>query len=188
MLPPPRPGAKVIKLDFAVIPDYVDVAVAQDKVFIADTRKGFFIAVFDQNGQLLYEIRKTYKKIKVPNEFKDTFWKELRENENYEDLKKRFNYLIRNDYPAFFSFKLADQKIFITTYEQENQVYELVSLDLKGSLLSRSFDFPLDPERNTLTGIVSYSNEYVIQDNKIYYLVYNDDSSVFELHVHTIRS
>ena len=186
VLPPPRPGTKVIKRDFAVIPNYIDVAVAEDKVFVADTRQGFFIAVFDQNGQLLYEIRKNYHKVKVPDEFKDTFWKELRESENYEDLKRRFNYVIRDDYPAFFSFKLADQKIYATTYEKKNQAYELVSLDLKGNILKRSLDFPLDPERKTLTGIASFSNEYVIQGNKIYFLVYNDDSSVFELHVHTI--
>lgn len=186
LLPPPRPGTKVIKRDFDVIPDYVDVAVAQDKVFIADTRQGFFLAVFDQNGKLLYEIRKTYKKVKVPKEFKETFWQELQESENYEDLKRRFNYVIRDDYPAFFSFKLSDQKIYITTYAQENQMYELVSLDFTGNLINRSFDFPLDPERNTLTGIVSFSNEYVIQGTMLYYLEYNEDSSAFELHAHKI--
>lgn len=188
ILPPPRPGSRVIKRDYEVIPDYVDVAVAEDKIFIADTRKGFFIAVFDQDGNLLYEIRKTHEKITVPNDFKDMFWKELRENQNYEDLKRRFNYIIRENYPAFFSFKLANQKIYVTSYEKKNRVYELVALDLEGNILKRSFDFPLDPERNTLTGIASYSNEYVIQDNKIYYLVYDDDSSVFELHAHKIQS
>jgi len=50
------------KNDYQMIPHNFDVQVWEDKIFIGDTSKGFFFAVFDQQGNPLYEIRKKSRK------------------------------------------------------------------------------------------------------------------------------
>ena len=182
LLPPPRPGTKIVKVDFEVIPDCMEVAVQDNKIFVGDTRRGFHIAVFSSTGEHLYDIEKDYRKVKVPDEFKKEFWEEVQSSERWEQLKQQFNYKIRDHYPAFYSMQIQQKKIYVTTYDRKDSLYETVILDLEGNILKRGFSFPLDPEFRVLTGIVSFSNQYVIYDDKVHYIILNDDSMVYELH------
>ena len=186
ILPPMRPGSKVVKVDFEVIPDCLEVATQDDKIFVGDTRRGFYIAVFSNTGEHLFDIEREYRKVKVSDEFKKEFWEEVRSSERWEQLKQQFNYVIKDHYPAFFSMKIQRRKIYVTTYDQKDSLYEIVVLDLKGKILKRGFSFPLDPEFRVLTGIASFSNQYVIYDDKIYYILLNDNSMVYELHARSL--
>jgi len=188
LLPPPRPGAKVVKVDFEVIPDCLETAVQSERIYVADSRKGFFISVFNESGEHLFNIEKEFTPVDVSEEFKNDFWQETRSSENWEQLKQRFNYRIRDEYPAFFSMKAQDRKIFFTTYAQKNGLYEMVVLDLDGEILNQAFCFPLDPDEKLLGGIVPFSNEYCIQDDTLYYLVLNEETMLFELHSCTISN
>lgn len=187
LLPPPPPGSKVVKTDVEVIPDCLETAVQDDRIFIADSRRGFFVSVFDQAGEHLYDIHKEFEAVKVSDDFKDGFWKAKRSLENWARLKQRFNYRIKDFYPAFSSMKIQGQKMYFTTYARKRGLYEMVVLDLRGSLLGRSFCFPLEPEAKLLGGIAPFSNEYAIQDDMLYYLVLNEDTMLFELHVLVLR-
>ena len=51
--PPPPPGTPVQKKNWEVIPDCLDFDVVDDKIFISDSRKGFYIGVFDSQGKLV---------------------------------------------------------------------------------------------------------------------------------------
>lgn len=186
LLPPPRPGTKVMKQDFEVIPDCLEVAIHNDKIYVADSRKGFYIAVFSNAGDSLAEIDIDYQKVAVSKEFKHEFWTEMRADKDWEQLKQRFNYVIKDSYPAFFSMKIQQGQIFVTTYAKKDSFYEIIILDLNGKILNRAYSFPLNPENRLLRGIAPYSNEYAIHDNKVYYLVFNEDSMLYELHVKTI--
>lgn len=183
ILPPRRPGSKVVKMDFEVIPDCLEVATQDNKIFVGDTRRGFYIAVFANTGEHLFDIEEEYNKVKVPDEIKKEFWEEVRSSGRWEQLKQQFNYVIKDYYPAFYSMKIQQKKIYVTTYDQKDSLYEMVVLDLEGKILTRGFSFPLDPEFRVLTGTASFSNQYVIYDDKIYYIVLNDNSMVYELHV-----
>ncbi len=186
LLPPPRPGSKIVKVDYEVIPHYLDVAVQDNKIYVGDTRSGFFIAVFSNTGEHLFDIEKKYRKVKVPDEFKKEFWEEMRASERWEQLKQRFNYIIKDYYPAFYSMKIQQKKIYVTTYDRKDSLYELVVLDLKGKIVKRDFAFPLDPEFRVMTGTASFSNQYVVYDDIIYYVVLNEDSMLYELHASSI--
>lgn len=186
LLPPPRPGAKAVKVDFEVIPDCLETAVQGDRIYVADSRKGFFVSVFNESGEHLFDIEKKFMPVKVSQDFKDEFWKETRSSENWEQLKQRFNYRIRDAYPAFFSMKIQEQKIYFSTYAQKNDFYEMVVLDLNGEVLNQAFCFPLHPDTKLLGGIVPFSNEYSIQDDMLYYIALNEETMLFELHSCTI--
>jgi hypothetical protein len=184
---PPRRGAPPKKVELDVVYDYLDLAVTHRRIFIADSRKGFFIAVFDHQGHPLYEINKDYNKLKIPGEFKEEYLREQRSSPNWERLKQMFDYKFKEYFPAFFSFKIDNQKIYVTTYEKKEDNYEIVALDLEGNILKRSSCFPLHPLQRTSRRFVSYSNEYDIFDDNIYYLVENKDTEEWELHTVEIR-
>jgi len=186
ILPPPRPGSKIIKQDYEVIPDCLEVAVQDNKIYVGDTRRGFFIAVYSNTGEHLFDIEKKYRKVKVSDEFKKEFWQELRASERWEQLKQRFNYLIKDYYPAFYSMKIQQKKIYVTTYTQKDSLYELVVLDLQGKILKRDFSFPLDPDFRVLTGTTSFSSQYAVYDDIIYYVVLNESTMLYELHACSI--
>ncbi len=184
--PPPREGTQprpTPKQDFAVIPEYVDYAVVDDKIFLADNRKGFHISVFDNQGNLLYEIDKEYKTLKVPKEYKDAYMQRQQEHPDWESLERRFNFKFKENFPAFSSFKVANNKIYVTTYEKKDDKYEVVVMDLKGKILKRSFSFPLPPFQDPSYSFTLFSNEYEIYRDHVYNLAYNYETDIYELHI-----
>jgi len=193
--PPPPPGQKEPalkeskpepKIVYEAIPECIDYAVANDKIFVADTRKGFHISVFDDQGRLLYEITKGYDKLKVPADFQGPYLQFLKQKNawllNQADIK------FREYYPAFYFFKIADNKIFIATYAKKDGLNELYVLDLKGNILKRSFSFPLDQTFDS-----NYQNFSVakircdIRGGKIYFLMKNEKTDSYELHIQDIE-
>ncbi|UCE41724.1 MAG: hypothetical protein JSV17_01650 [Candidatus Aminicenantes bacterium] len=188
--PPPREGDKpkpTPKQDFNVIPEYVDYVIMDDKIFLADNRKGFYISVFDKQGNLLYEIAKGYKKLKVPKEYKEAYMKRQQEHPDWESLQRQFNYKFKEIFPAFSSFKVVDAKIYMTTYEKKDEKYEMVVMDLDGEILKRSFSFPLPPYQDPSYSFTLFSNEYEIFRNKIYNLSYNLETDIYELRITPIK-
>ena len=188
--PPPQAGTKpkpTPKQDFEVIPEYVDYAIVDDKIFLADNRKGFHISVLDKKGDLLYEIDKEYKSRKVPEEYKEAYMKRQQEHPDWESLQKQFNYKFKENFPAFFSFKVADKKIYVTTYEKKDEKCELVVMDLDGKILKSSFSFPLPPYQDPSYSFTLFSNQYEIYQDKIYYLDYNYNTDIYELHITPIK-
>ncbi|MGB8960111.1 MAG: 6-bladed beta-propeller, partial [Candidatus Aminicenantales bacterium] len=71
--PPPPPGSSRPsgKEDVLMVRDYFDYAVHDGRIFVADSRKGLSISVFDGTGAFLYEIRHTLESVKVSNEYRD---------------------------------------------------------------------------------------------------------------------
>lgn len=156
--------------------------VYRDKIFVVDTRKGFYIVVFNSEGKQLYEINKGYKKIKVPQSFKDQTIDKFKKFPNWEDMKTRFKFAFLDYYPAvhFSSFRVADDKIYAFTYEtrgeEKNKKRELVILDLKGKVLKRIF-LPVPGE----TAPLLMNKSYIYKD-MYYYLFENEDKEMWELH------
>jgi len=193
--PPPPPGQKEPALKeskpepktiYEAIPECTDFAVADDKIFVADTRTGFHISVFDDQGRPLYEITKSYEKLKVPGDFRAPYLQFLKQKNawllNQADIK------FREYYPAFYFFKIADDKIYIATYAKKDGLNELYVLDLKGNILKRSFSFPLDQTFDS-----NYQNFSVakircdIRGGKIYFLMKNEKTDSYELHIQDIE-
>jgi len=188
--PPPQAGTKpkpTPKQDFNAIPEYVDYAIVDDKIFLADNRKGFHISVFDKKGDLLYEIDKEYKSLKVPEEYKEAYMKRQQEHPDWESLQKQFNFKFKENFPAFSSFKIADNKIYMTTYEKMENKYEVVVMDLEGNTLKRSYSFPFPPFQNASYSFTLFSNAYEIGQDKIFHLAYNYETDVYELHITPIK-
>jgi beta-lactamase regulating signal transducer with metallopeptidase domain len=193
--PPPRPGQKENdkkettaepKSVYEAIPDYIDFAVADNKIFLADTRKGFSISVFDDQGIFLYEIKRSFDKIKVADDFSEAYLQFLRRQNAW--LLGQANVKFRDYYPAFFGFKIADNKIYVATYARRDGLNELVVLNLKGELIKKTYSFPLDPAFDANYHNFSVAQDSCdIRDGKIYFLAKNEKTAAYELHIQEIE-
>jgi beta-lactamase regulating signal transducer with metallopeptidase domain len=193
--PPPPPGrerdtneeqAPIVKKDYQAIPDCIDFAVAEDKIFIADTRKGFHMAVFDSLGHPLYEINKDYETLPVAPEYKAALMKKLKETQGW--LDQVANIRFRDSYPAFFTFKIADNKIYVATYAEKGGLHELVVMNLKGDIQRRSFSFPLGLSYESMYNNFSIAKDrYAISGDKIYYLAKKRIDGTYELRIQGLK-
>jgi hypothetical protein len=151
------------------------------RIFVADSRKGFYITVFDENGNELYTINKKIDEIKVPDEYKKQRLKELKIMGHWEQIKNR-NITCYKYFPPIRYFKIADGKIYVTTYKTKKEKVEFIVLDSKGNILKKVFlPFITDQE-----GSIVKFNLYQVKNDKLYCLLENQEE-IWELHAYDIK-
>lgn len=156
------------KFDFEVIRDYIVYEVYGDRIYLGDTRKGFFISVYDSSGNKLYDINREYKKKRITEDYKTKH-----KNDAEKDRRlKNINFVFPEYFPAYERFELRNGKIYTWTYEKKEGKKELIILDLKGNILEKTF--------------LTWQRFYSIDNGKYYYLLENDAEEC-ELHVETIK-
>ncbi len=190
--PPPPPGGpgrdpaplfkQVLrpKEEFVLLPDCIDFAVDGDRIFVADSRRGFHISVFDSHGNPLYEIHKDDEERPVPPGYYDSAVATLAARAGRETSilePRRF-------YPAFRSLKIADGTIYLITYAQRRGLQEVVRMDLSGTIIGRSFAFPLPSEpKKFYRSSMLVNRQYCIQGGRIFCLVRNHAAGAFEVRI-----
>jgi hypothetical protein len=87
-------------------------SVSKGEIFIGLPERGYEISIYDFEGKLLRKIKKEYKHIPVPEEYKIEFLKSL-----YDDIKNQ--YYFPDSMDPFHSFFTDDEgRLFIMTYEK----------------------------------------------------------------------
>lgn len=171
LLPPPRDPAKRRRVDVEAVFDCLDYTVHNDRIYVADSRKGLHVEVFDAGGERLYEIHHPHDPIPMSPDFRRMFNRIIEESPGAEEARRWFNFTFRETFPAFFSFKLADGHLFLTTFAEQANLFELVTMDLDGGILERSFVFPVHPLKKVCSGFESFASEYDIRGGKLYRLI-----------------
>ncbi len=168
--------------EFKMITHYLDMCTYDDKIFIADTQKGFFIDVFDYKGNHLYSINKKFEKVKVGEDFKEKIIAELKASRLSRIWPRIKNVVTFYEYfPPIRSFFVADGKIYVTTFKEKDGKHELIVLDLKGNILKRVF-LPFKAWR--VFKINSRQVDlFTVKDGKLYELIDNEVKELYELHV-----
>ncbi len=178
--PPPgraRPSGRNEKL---LIRDYGDYTVYEDRIYVADSRRGLSISVFDENGILLREIKHPVDKVKVPKGFVDEVVKEWRASKEWETNYRYIDPVVPQYFPALIDFKIDHGRIYALTAAKKDDLYEIIVMDLEGRILGREFRFPLRPnfELPFFNGL-----KYDIEGNRLVWFDYNDDKDRYELHI-----
>lgn len=158
------------RLSTEAIQDFLKPRIYSDRIFIGDTKKGFFIEVFNGSGTRLYCINKDYEKLRVTKEQRENFEKKMnRKNSYISDLTgKKVKYTFREHYPAFKDFIVQDNRIFVLTYKEKDKEREVVILDLNGQELNRTF--------------IPGAKIFFFGNGNYYYLIDNEDEEEWELH------
>jgi hypothetical protein len=175
--PPPRPGASLPsdKMKNLMVREYFDYLVYDHKIFVADSTKGLSISVFDETGNLLYEIRHPVDRIKVTKEFKKQTINSLTE------IFLQNNQPVFPDYfPAFVALKIDGGKIYVVTPARKGNFHEVIIMDLNNKILERSFRFP--KEINYFVPN-SFAQTFDVEQGKFVWVEYNESTGRFELHI-----
>jgi len=151
-----------------------------DKIFLANSIKGFYFDVFDYQGNHLYSIDKNdqVKKIKVDNAYKERLKNFIKtHNKRYYDNYLPQNFRFFEYLPAFKTFRISDNKIFVFTHREKDGLRELIVLDLKGKILFRDFL----PIKAVHMHVVA-ADTITINNGVLYELVDNQKTEMWELH------
>ncbi|MCP5049316.1 MAG: hypothetical protein GY940_19255 [bacterium] len=182
-----------VTLDMTV--NFIRFEVVDDKFFIEESGKGFLIEVFDKEGEKLYQIQHPFEKIKLTGDhekeiierFKaDPLIKlQIQANGGWAALKKLMNMKFPDTYPAIKSFEISNNKIYVQTYKVVEGKSEYVVMDFKGKIIKRVYlaKFENTPILSQILG----AKLHTIHDNKLYYLMENEDEEEWELHVEEIK-
>jgi hypothetical protein len=147
----------------------------EDKVFIAQPNKGFYIDVFDKNGKKLYNIFKKVKNIKSEGKHKKLYMEEIRYFVGKELFQKAFrkgafNKKMSEFVPPINNFWVFDNIIYIKTFDITNTKEKYIVMDLKGKIL-KEISLP-----KTYLEILTFNN------NKFFYLIENEVDEEWVLH------
>ena len=174
--PPPRGSSRPSGIeDVLMIRDYFDYAVHDDKIFVADSSKGFFISVFDETGTLLYEIRHALDKLKVTKDYRD-FAKKSQPERYWATHKPIFP----DYFPAIAAFKIDGGGIYAITPAKRDGRYEVIVMDLKGNILERRFRFPIQID---LWVPYRFARTFDVEAGRFVWVEYNDSKEEYELHI-----
>lgn len=150
--------------------------VVGDKIFVSG-REGFVIDIYDEKGKLLHTIEeKDYKRRKVTDADRKGIHRLLKRQfkELYELYKNTIT--IAPTFPAIGSIFVRDQRVYVLTNKEKDEMFETFIFDLDGKLIKKIF-IPLT-KKNTLQ---AYPTD--IRDGKIYQLIENEEDEVWELHI-----
>jgi hypothetical protein len=121
--------------------DCYNGVVYKNRFYVGSTARGFYIAVFNANGDKLYDIQKDYDRIKVTDEIKATVLKNIRELKE-EGLKKYFSKIdifFPDYFPAYINFAVDKDKIYVFKFPRHKaMILEVLVLDLQGNLTKKS--------------------------------------------------
>jgi hypothetical protein len=165
-----------------LIREYCDYTVYKNRIYVADSRKGLSILVFDENGDLLHEILHPIDKVKVPLSFVNDIVKKWKESKYWNSSLSNLNPIAAPFFPAFINFKIKDDRIYAVTAASKDDLFEVLVMDLEGKILERAFRFPLKPldEFQFLTAL---GLKYDIEDGRFVWFAYNDAKEMYEIHI-----
>ena len=163
------------------IGDYMNFDTLGDHVFIADSREGFVIEVFDSSGERQYTIDKQMEKIRISNEFKTAYIEQLTsrpggQGQEWKVAVDQWGVEYDRFFPDIREFQVADNKIYVQTYKTDQGKTEFIVMDLNGDSSQPVF-LPLYEE-----GSLVDKHVYTFHKGDYYYLKYDDDKEMWELH------
>ncbi|MCP4155573.1 MAG: hypothetical protein GY757_48060 [bacterium] len=153
--------------DYRVLTDYVSYTIYKNNLFMGDTSKGFWTAVFDASGKKKYEINRKYKKEKITPNSKNEMIKNL--TENAKKINKRYNYIFPDYIPAYNYIMVRQDKIYFFCYDSRLK-QKIIVTDLKGTFIRE-------------VPIADIEGEQTIYNDKLYHIFDNEDEETYELMV-----
>ncbi len=148
----------------------------KDSIFVAGTEE-FVIDVYDANGKKLREIKRQYQKREINRQARDEIIKTWKQDfpfirREWEVFKKMIK--IQEAFPAFRTFYIVDDKIYVQTCKVENNKTEFFIFSIDGTLIKQT-QIPL-AYRDMLNHF-----PYTISKDKLYQLVENEETENWEL-------
>ncbi len=159
------------KQDLIMVKDYAAPHVYKDKIYIFDSSKGFFFAVFDSSGKKIFEKNIEYKPPKVSADYKKERLRRLEESPWFKSSKDRFNPVFPDFFPPYRSVRISDDRIYFVTYLNIDNKDEVVVTDLEGNLIKKTY----------IPATLYDKYIFTISGNKVYSLIEDDKEELWQL-------
>jgi hypothetical protein len=178
--------------ELIMVRDTIHFEVYNDKIYVEESDKGFFIEIFDSSGNRLYEIKKNFDAPKVTENDKKAIFNNLkmdnliavvaRREGGWDEFAKKGTFTYPAAFPHIQDIKIVNDKIYVSTFEHKDNKEKCMIMDLKGNIIGSSY-LPVTGESSFLARSMGKDNRfYGISNNKFYYLKENEDEEVWELH------
>jgi len=152
-----------------------DFDVGENKFFIVGS-SDFKIDVFNKNGDSLYTISQEYERVKLSQEFIDSWFERIKRRlgmRAYDYMKRKVRFA--DFFPAIRDMMVDNGHVCVITYRRQQEKNEFFIYDLEGKLLKKTF-LPLQ----VYDGVSLFP--YSIKNNYLYQLIDNEDTEEWELH------
>jgi hypothetical protein len=158
----------------------IEVAVGDGEIYVSDTDKGFFIRIFDLDGQTLATIDLTAKEAAIPVSATDRA--RLLEDIRLTRSESVFNFAkanlrIPDSFPRIHEIRHSDGRLYVTTHREKDGLHELLVLDTRGKVLDRLF-LPM-PSFHHFRGAVR-SDLFDVSSGALTELAQNPETEVWE--------
>jgi hypothetical protein len=151
----------------------------KNNIYIQGSSEDFVIDVFDSSGTRVNTINLPYTREKVTDHHKDEVYQNYKNHPlfgKYYDMIKAE--IVFPEYlPAIFNFRVADDRIYITTYRRKEDKTEIYILDLKGKILKKA-----------LVPFNWQYPRYAVLNRKMFQLIKNEDTNQWEIKITRIGS
>jgi hypothetical protein len=161
---------------FTYAPYHIDTL--KGKIIFADIKENFKMNISDKAGKLLKQIRRDI----VPLEFKEEdkakvfqFWESQNRLKKFINLFK-LSVSFPRYYPPICTWKVADNKIYMVTFNKQEKQNQCLVYDLEGNFIKESF-LPLKSESEIL--YIWYP--FDISKNQFYQVIDNYEEETWEL-------
>ncbi len=148
-------------------PHYCDVLTDNGNIYIADSKKGFYIKILDYNGNNIKQIQINMEDIPVTLEHKKELIEKIKISKRWKLLKSN-KFVFNKIFPKIKRILIQNEKIYVTTYKVRNKDNEFIVLDKNGIIIKRVF-LPIENEL------------YTFVNNTYYYLKENESIEEWEL-------
>ncbi len=138
------------------------------RVFVVDTKKGFFIEMFDGSGSKIRTIRRDTEKVRVPESYKKKAMEKMKRSKLWPHMKNN-NFLFYEFFPAIRNLTVDNTLMYVETPLEKNNQSQFLVLDMEGNLLKQVF-------------LPARGNIYTFRDGIYYYLHENEEKEEWELH------
>lgn len=172
--------------NFKLIHHSMDAEIWNDRIFIFDSNRGFFIKVYDHTGQLLNSVSHNSERCKrITEEYKAKAINSVMQKEPAEYYKKipKEAFVFYTFYPPIESLRTAESFLFATTYLEKDGGHEIIVMDLTGQIIKRIY--PRLPSFKCTKSLLT-KDLYAFDQDKLCQLVQNKISKVWELHIDPI--
>ena len=173
---PWQPRQHYNPLEATRMPTYV----AYDKKFYLRGEKGT-ILVFDHAGKALAPIRFPYHDVKFTAKDKDYYINWYKTDPKYKPIYETDK--SRIEFPEYFpvirDFLIADEKIYVLTFEVKEGKNRVLVLDINGQFLQEAFIRLVEENAFRLF-------PYTVKGGILYQVPENEDEEIWELHLHPI--
>lgn len=168
------------KVNFLALKEYVSYTVYDDKLFLCDATRGLYVEIFDENGERTGKIYlPQYEKQKVTDRFKKDYLEMVNSNPYFATVKNIYHLVFPDYFPPYQYFVIDKNKLYFVTYNRKGDDREIIVVDWKkGKVLKHAY-IPWIYNEGAL--------ELPIVDDKYYYVVEDENSGEWELHVANLK-